>query len=128
MRKTLLTLALLAAPAALMPAADPGVVRVIGLEDLARTLPPDPITVVFDVDDTALFTSPGFQLGSRPYGENIVAAGVSIREEDLPTEEQRRKYRELWTRMNNDLDRYSVKKWGSVAESVGRFCGQGAQS
>ena len=42
-----------------------GAERLISLGELARSLPPGPITVVFDVDDTALFTSPGFQWGTR---------------------------------------------------------------
>lgn len=86
-------------------------VRTITLEDLARSLPKEPINVVFDVDDTVLFTSPGFQWGSRTYGSQIVSAGVSVREEDLPTETARAQYREFWTKMNNELDEYSVKKW-----------------
>ncbi len=85
--------------------------RLISLGELARSLPPEPITVVFDVDDTALFTSPGFQWGTRTYGPAIVSAGVAVREEDLPTPEQRAQYREFWTKMNNGLDEYSVKKW-----------------
>jgi acid phosphatase (class B) len=85
--------------------------RTITLEELARSLPKEPIHVVFDVDDTVLFTSPGFQWGSRTYGPQIVSAGVSVREEDLPSDEDRRKYREFWTKMNNELDQYSVKKW-----------------
>ena len=66
---------------------------------------------MFDVDDTALFTSPGFQWGTRTYGPAIVSAGVAVREEDLPTPEQRSQYREFWTKMNNGLDEYRVKKW-----------------
>jgi acid phosphatase (class B) len=86
-------------------------VRVITLFQLEQSLPPHPINVVFDVDDTALFTSGGFQWGTRAYGADIVSAGVSVREEDLPTEEAKRKYREFWWKMNNELDQYSVKKW-----------------
>lgn len=94
---------------ALCVAEEPG--RKITLEELARSLPKEPVNVVFDVDDTVLFTSPGFQWGSRTYGSQVVSAGVSVREEDLPTAEQRRQYREFWTKMNNELDQYSVKKW-----------------
>lgn len=85
--------------------------RLITLSDLARGLPSTPITVVFDVDDTALFTSAGFQWGTRTYGPEIVSAGVPLKEEDLKTAEDKRKYREFWTKMNNELDQYSVKKW-----------------
>ena len=83
----------------------------ITLAQLERSLPPQPIHVAFDVDDTTLFTSAGFQWGTRTYGKEIVSAGVSVREEDLPTLEAKQKYREFWTKMNNDLDQYSVKKW-----------------
>lgn len=86
-------------------------IRWITLDELARSLPKEPINVVFDIDDTALFTSPGFQWGSRTYGPQIVSAGVPVREEDLASDEDRRKYREFWTRMNNELDQFSVKKW-----------------
>ncbi|WP_321471853.1 HAD family acid phosphatase [uncultured Paludibaculum sp.] len=99
----------------LMPFAAPPLhaeqARTITLEDLARSLPKEPINVVFDVDDTVLFTSAGFQWGSRTYGPRIVSAGVSVREEDLPSDDDRRKYREFWSKMNNELDQYSVKKW-----------------
>jgi acid phosphatase (class B) len=85
--------------------------RIITVAELAKSLPPEPITVVFDIDDTVLFTSPGFQWGTRTYGPDVVSAGVPVREQDLPNEEARRKYREFWTKMNNELDQYSVKKW-----------------
>jgi len=108
MRKLILGL-ILCLPS--LNAADGTSVRLITLAELAKSLPKEPLTVVFDVDDTALFTSAGFQWGSRTYGPDIVSAGVPIREEDLKTAEEKRKYREFWTKMNNDLDQYSVKKW-----------------
>ncbi len=86
-------------------------VRMITLDELEKTLPAHPIHVVFDVDDTALFTSAGFQWGTRTYGKEIVSAGVSVREEDLPTPEAKASYREFWRKMNNELDQFSVKKW-----------------
>jgi acid phosphatase (class B) len=94
-----------------LPAAEFTAVHMVSLDALARSLPKEPIRVVFDVDDTVLFTSPGFQWGTKTYGPGIVSAGVSVREEDLPTDEDRRKYREFWTRMNNEMDQFSVKKW-----------------
>ncbi|MEO8126025.1 MAG: HAD family acid phosphatase [Bryobacteraceae bacterium] len=94
-----------------LAAAEGTAVRLITLAELARSLPKEPVVVVFDVDDTALFTSAGFQWGSRTYGPDIVSAGVPIREEDLKTAEEKRKYREFWTKMNNELDQYSVRKW-----------------
>lgn len=87
------------------------VVHFITLAQLEQSLPPPPINVVFDIDDTALFTSAGFQWGTRTYGKEIVSAGAGVREADLPTPEARAQYREFWTRMNNELDQFSVKKW-----------------
>jgi acid phosphatase (class B) len=85
--------------------------RTISLHELARSLPAEAITVVFDVDDTVLFTSAGFQWGARTYGARIVQAGAAVREEDLASADDRRKFREFWTKMNNELDAYSVPKW-----------------
>lgn len=93
-------------------------IRWITLHDLERSLPPTPVDVVFDIDDTALFSSPGFQWGTRTYGKNIVTAGSPIREEDLPNQDDRRKYREFWVKMNNELDQYSIRKW-IASELVG---------
>jgi acid phosphatase (class B) len=86
-------------------------VHMVTLRELEQSLPAHPVHVVFDVDDTALFTSAGFQWGTRTYGKDIVSAGVSVREEDLPTPEAKAKYREFWLKMNNELDQFSVKKW-----------------
>ena len=83
----------------------------VTLHQLEQSLGPAPLDVVFDIDDTVLFTSAAFQWGTRQYGKEIVSAGVSVREEDLKTEEDRRKYREFWTKLNNGLDEYSVPKW-----------------
>ncbi len=93
---------------------DPGTIHWIDLETLAETLPEPPIDVVFDVDDTVLFTTPGFQWGSRTYGDAVVKSGAPVREQDLPNDEARQKFREFWTRMNNELDQWSVKKWIAV--------------
>jgi acid phosphatase (class B) len=86
-------------------------VRWVSLGQLEQSLPPAPVHVVFDIDDTTLFTSAGFQWGTRTYGKDIVSAGVSVREEELPSPEAKQKYREFWTKMNNELDQFSVKKW-----------------
>jgi acid phosphatase (class B) len=91
------------------PPSSPG--RIITLADLAKSLPREPVTVVFDVDDTVLFTSAGFQWGAQTYGTDIVSAGVPLREKDLPTAQAKQKYREFWTKMNNELDQFSVPKW-----------------
>ena len=42
----------------------PSLAHYITLPELAKSLPAKPITVVFDVDDTVLFTSPGFSAGN----------------------------------------------------------------
>jgi acid phosphatase (class B) len=83
----------------------------ITLSELEKSLPRAPIIAVFDIDDTTLFTSGGFQWGAKHYGNEIVSAGVSVREGDLKTDEDKRKFREFWTKMNNELDEYSVPKW-----------------
>jgi len=86
-------------------------VRFITLSELQKSLPPAPMIAVFDIDDTTLFSSAGFQWGAKHYGTAIVSAGVSMREEDLKTDEDKRKFREFWSKMNNELDEYSVPKW-----------------
>lgn len=56
------------------PSVAPG--RWVSLDDLHKSLPPAPTVVGFDIDDTLLFTSPGFNLvlngkdtgGVNPYG------------------------------------------------------------
>jgi acid phosphatase (class B) len=111
MRKKLCSIVFVCVPVFVLRAADPLGVHTTTLPELAHGLPPEPVNVVFDVDDTVLFTSPGFQWGSHTYGASIVSAGVSVREEDLPTEEQRQKFREFWTKMNTELDEYSIRKW-----------------
>lgn len=83
----------------------------ITVAELASSLPAAPINVVFDVDDTVLFTTPGFQWGARTYGAQVVTAGSPVREQDLANEEDRRKYREFWVKMNTELDQFSVPKW-----------------
>jgi acid phosphatase class B len=89
---TLLTGCATARGPALNPTVREGTeVRWISLAQLEQSLPPAPIHVVFDVDDTTLFTSAGFQWGTRTYGKEIVSAGVSVREEDLPTPEAKQK-------------------------------------
>src|SRR3954454_15719790 len=86
-------------------------IHFITLSQLEKSLPRAPIVAVFDIDDTTLFTSGGFQWGAKAFGSNVVSAGVPVREQDLKTEEEKRKFREFWTKMNNELDEYSVPKW-----------------
>jgi acid phosphatase (class B) len=86
-------------------------VKWITLHQLEQSLAAGPIDVVFDIDDTMLFTSAAFQWGTRKYGKNIVSAGVSLREEDLKSVEDQQKYREFWAKLNTELDQFSVPKW-----------------
>lgn len=80
----------------------------ISIESLKRSLPPSPITVVFDVDDTTLFSSPGFTWGVKRYGNSIfekVPTGNSNDQSDST-----KKYWEFWSKMNSELDEFSIPK------------------
>lgn len=74
------------------PTVSPG--RWISLETLDRSLPPAPAAVGFDIDDTLMFTSPGFNMvlygkdasGVNPYGANQRAVVANPKAwEDLHT-------------------------------------------
>jgi len=76
--------------------------RIVTIEDIASSLPAEPIEVGFDVDDTVLFSSPGFYYGytntdgpggTNRYGENFLA-------DDNP----------FWTDLNAELDKFSIPK------------------
>jgi acid phosphatase (class B) len=76
--------------------------RIVTVEDIAASLPLEPIEVGFDVDDTVLFSSPGFYYGytnregpggTNRYGENFLDSG-----------------NQFWTDLNTDLDRFSIPK------------------
>src|SRR5688572_28553018 len=51
--------------------------RIISFHTLVNSLPARPIAVGFDIDDTVLFASGGFQYGTKKYGARIVAARES---------------------------------------------------
>lgn len=70
--------------------------RMITFESLQKSLDHlPPVAVGFDVDDTVLFSSPGFYFGKQKYspGRNDFMANP-----------------EFWQEMNNDLDRFSIPK------------------
>jgi acid phosphatase (class B) len=75
--------------------------RGISLETLTDSLPTLPITVGFDVDDTLLFSSPGFYYGtSNREGEGGTNKyGKDPFENDL-----------FWREMNSGLDKFSLPK------------------
>ena len=66
--------------------------RYIDLDELAHRLPPPPITVAFDVDDTVLFSSPAFYYGRWKYGNDYLDQ------------------EEFWAELNRGLDRFSIPK------------------
>jgi len=75
-------------------AADP--VRWITLDELAQSLEGQPATVVgFDIDDTLLFSSPGFYYGQHKYS---------------PGNRTYTRLPEFWQEMNNGLDEFSLPK------------------
>ncbi len=71
-------------------------VRWITLEELQQSLSNQPpMAVGFDVDDTVLFSSPGFYYGKKKYspGSNEFLFNPAF-----------------WEEMNNELDRFSIPK------------------
>jgi len=68
----------------------------VTVEDIARSLESEPqLNVGFDIDDTLLFSSPGYY-----YGQNKYSPGS----EAYLTMEQ------FWNEMNNGLDKFSLPK------------------
>lgn len=78
----------------------------VTFEQLKRMLPPPPIVVGFDVDDTLVFSEPAFTPLQREYPAEV------IRPKNLAalTPEQKAKYHEFWNRLNNEYDDRSVPK------------------
>jgi acid phosphatase (class B) len=80
--------------------------RLITVETLSATLPDHPIIVGFDVDDTVLFSSPGFNYGMNntdaPGGKNIYG------EHPLDNDA-------FWKEMNQQYDKFSLPKEIGVA-------------
>lgn len=86
------------------------VVRTVGpgrwvtLEQVAASLPKEPIAVGFDIDDTLIFPSPGFRAvlqntegpgGSNPYGKDMRAVVANPR---------------TWEDLHQRLDQYALPK------------------
>jgi len=76
-------------------------IRYVSVEQIEASLPPQPIIVGFDVDDTVLFSSPGFYYGSSnadgPGGTNKYGADWS-------------KNKQFWADMNGQFERFSIPK------------------
>ena len=71
-------------------------IRWVTLKDIEKSLENEPaISVGFDVDDTVLFSSPGFYYGQQKYSPGNDAF--------LANEE-------FWKEMNNGFDRFSLPK------------------
>lgn len=71
-------------------------IRWVTVEDIARSLDGEPrLNVGFDIDDTLLFSSPGYYYGQQKYSPG---------NDDYLTKE------EFWNEMNNGLDRFSLPK------------------
>jgi acid phosphatase (class B) len=76
--------------------------RVVTVEQIAASLPAEPIEVGFDVDDTVLFSSPGFYYG---YTNAEGPAGTNRYGEDFLDSDN-----VFWTDLNTDLDKFSIPK------------------
>lgn len=71
-------------------------IRWITIKDIARSLENQPpMNVGFDIDDTVLFSSPGYYYGRQKYSPGN--KGFTIMEE-------------FWNEMNNGLDQFSIPK------------------
>ena len=78
----------------------------ITLEQLKRMLPPPPIVVGFDVDDTLLFTAPAFNALQPEYPAEVIRP----KSYEALTTEEKRQYHEFWNRLNNEYDDRSQPK------------------
>lgn len=71
-------------------------IRWVTFKDIARSLESEPpMNVGFDIDDTVLFSSPGYYYGRQKYSPGN--KGYTIMEE-------------FWNEMNNGLDQFSIPK------------------
>jgi len=78
------------------PVANNGNIRWVTLRDIEKSLENEPVmSVGFDIDDTVLFSSPGFYYGQQKYSPGNDAYLVK---------------EEFWKEMNNGLDRFSIPK------------------
>ncbi|NIO48979.1 MAG: acid phosphatase AphA [Candidatus Aminicenantes bacterium] len=68
----------------------------VTLKDIARSLENQPpMNVGFDIDDTVLFSSPGYYYGRQKYSPGNKAFTIM---------------EEFWNEMNNGLDKFSIPK------------------
>lgn len=71
-------------------------IRWVRLKDIARSLENQPpMNVGFDIDDTVLFSSPGYYYGRQKYSPGNKAFVIM---------------EEFWNEMNNGLDQFSIPK------------------
>jgi acid phosphatase (class B) len=71
-------------------------IRWVTLKDIARSLENQPpMNVGFDIDDTVLFSSPGYYYGRQKYSPGNKAFAIM---------------EEFWNEMNNGLDQFSIPK------------------
>ncbi|MBN1928037.1 MAG: acid phosphatase AphA [Chlorobiaceae bacterium] len=78
-------------------------VHYVTVDKIRETLPPPPIVAGFDIDDTVLFSSPGFYYGVNnhdgPDGRNRYPAGDSLWHSTA-----------FWNDMNGQFDKFSIPK------------------
>jgi acid phosphatase (class B) len=72
---------------------------------IATELSGPPIIAGFDVDDTTMFTSPGFWWGKIELGDRATRLPST-----LSDPQERAAAERFWRRMNTELDRYSTVK------------------
>lgn len=71
-------------------------IRWVTLKDITRSLENQPpMSVGFDIDDTVLFSSPGYYYGRQKYSSGNNAYKIM---------------EEFWNEMNNGLDKFSIPK------------------
>jgi acid phosphatase (class B) len=71
-------------------------IRWVTLKDIAKSLENQtPMNVGFDIDDTVLFSSPGYYYGRQKYSPGNKAFTIM---------------EEFWNEMNNGLDQFSIPK------------------
>ena len=78
----------------------------ITFEQLVLLLPRRPIVVGFDVDDTLIFSAPGFNELQKEYDPEVIRP----RDYSKLTPQQKFEYREFWNRLNEEYDDQSVPK------------------
>lgn len=78
-------------------------VQYVTVDKIRESLPPSPIVAGFDIDDTVLFSSPGFYYGVNnhdgPGGRNKYPAGDSLWHSTA-----------FWNDMNGQFDKFSIPK------------------